>query len=363
MGNDPEPVTNTTKVNLTPEQKALQGYAMPQYKKFAEAASHGGITAPGAESVSPFDPLQTQGQEAVLANTGEQQNIVGSAGQASQFLTSGDALSPDANPALRATQEAAIRPIYEHLTSDVLPGIRGEAVTNGQYGGSREGIAEGIAARSANNAAGDASARVASAGYGQGLDAMKTALGLAPGTATAQSIPGATTSGVGDIRQELSQKLLSAGISQDQFQQWLPFLVGDMFNKAASGTMGGSTTSTGTAPQGPGVPQMLAGAGSILGGLGAAGGSGGIAALLPMIGSDQNIKEDIVPVGTLFDGQTVYRYRYKGGNGAVYIGLMAQEVEKVVPGAVAMFDGMKYVEYGAATQPSVDVKELSNANA
>lgn len=351
MGNNPEPVTNTTKVNLTANQKALQGYAMPQYKQFADAAAAGGISAPGAESVSPFDPLQTQGQEAVLANTGEQQNIVGSAGQASQFLTSGDALSPDSNEALRATQEAAVRPIYEHLTSDVLPGIRGEAVTNGQFGSSREGIAEGIAARSANNAAGDASARVASAGYGQGLDAMKTALGLAPGTATAQSIPGATTSGVGDIRQELSQKLLSAGISQDQFQQWLPFLVGDMFNKAASGTMGGSTTSTGTAPQSPGIPQTLAGVGTMAAGL------------APYVMSDIRSKEDITPIGTLFDGQTIYRYRYKGWNDAFHIGLLAQEVEKVVPAAVATFDGVKYVEYGAATQPSVDVKELSNANA
>lgn len=354
MGNDPEPVTNTTKVNLTPQQKALQGYAMPQYKKFAEAASSGNINAPGAESVSPFDPLQTQGQEQVLRNTGAQQDIVGSAGQASQFLTSGDALSPDSNPALRGTIDAATRPIYENLTSSVLPNIRGEAVTNGQFGGSREGIAEGIAARSANNAAGDASARVASAGYGQGLDAMSRALGLAPATATAQSIPGATTSGVGDIRQELSQKLLSAGISQNQFQQWLPFLVGDMFNKAASGTMGGSTTSTGTAPQGPGIAQMAAGAGAL---------GTGLANLIPVIGSDVRMKKDIVPVGTLFDGQIVYRYRYKDGTQAVHIGLMAQEVEKIVPDAIVTIDGLKYVEYGAATQPSVDVKELSDENA
>lgn len=344
MGNDPEPIKSTTTVNLTPEQKALQKYAMPEYAKFAQSAANGGITAPGAEAVSPFDPLQIQGQNEVLGSTGAQSDIVGSAGQASQFLTSGEALDPNTNPALRGTIDAATRPIYENLTSSVLPNIRGEAVTNGQFGGSRQGIAEGLAARSANNAAGDASARVASAGYGQGLDAMKAALGLAPGTATAQSIPGSTTSSVGDVRQQLAQKMLSGEISAEQFQQYLPFMVGDLFNKAASGTMGGSTTSTTTQPQTDPLMQAL--------GLGAMG-------LGAYMKSDMRSKEDVEPVGTLFDGQIVYRYRYKGGNGAFHLGLMAQEVELVVPAAVAEFGDMKYVEYEAATQPSVDMKHAT----
>jgi len=62
--------------------------------------------------------------------------------------------------------------------------------------------------------------------------------------------------------------------------------------------------------------------------------------------SDMRAKEDIERVGILDNGIGVYRYRYKG-EGAQQIGVIAQEVEKVVPSAVTERDGLKYVNYGA----------------
>jgi hypothetical protein len=60
-------------------------------------------------------------------------------------------------------------------------------------------------------------------------------------------------------------------------------------------------------------------------------------------------KENIQPVGKLDDGQKVYAYNYKG-DPTPEIGLLAQEVEKVRPDAVATGpDGLKRVDYGAAT--------------
>jgi hypothetical protein len=54
-------------------------------------------------------------------------------------------------------------------------------------------------------------------------------------------------------------------------------------------------------------------------------------------------------VGKLNDGQKVYSYNYKG-DPTPEIGLLAQEVEKVRPEAVATGpDGLKRVDYGAAT--------------
>lgn len=70
--------------------------------------------------------------------------------------------------------------------------------------------------------------------------------------------------------------------------------------------------------------------------------------------SDERAKEDISPVGELHDGQTVYRYRYKGDpTGKTHIGLMAQEVEQEHPEAVHEIEGVKFVDYGAATAPSM----------
>ncbi|MFH1343606.1 MAG: hypothetical protein ABIL01_20735 [Pseudomonadota bacterium] len=45
------------------------------------------------------------------------------------------------------------------------------------------------------------------------------------------------------------------------------------------------------------------------------------------------LKEEVEPVGTLFDGTPVYGYRYKGAP-AYHIGLMAQTSRKSRLGAV-----------------------------
>jgi hypothetical protein len=78
---------------------------------------------------------------------------------------------------------------------------------------------------------------------------------------------------------------------------------------------------------------------------------GGASLLTGLFGklSDVRAKTDIQKVGELDDGQNVYSYRYKG-DPTPEIGLIAQEVEKVRPGAVSTGpDGLKRVDYGAAT--------------
>lgn len=67
--------------------------------------------------------------------------------------------------------------------------------------------------------------------------------------------------------------------------------------------------------------------------------------------SDERMKEDIQPVGKLNNNLPVYSYRYKG-QPQTQIGLMAQDVEQVNPGAVATDpgSGMKMVDYLKATE-------------
>lgn len=62
--------------------------------------------------------------------------------------------------------------------------------------------------------------------------------------------------------------------------------------------------------------------------------------------SDRRAKEDIKRIGELDNGLTVYSYKYKGHDGT-YIGLMADEVEGVVPEAVHTdpLTGFKMVNY------------------
>jgi hypothetical protein len=60
--------------------------------------------------------------------------------------------------------------------------------------------------------------------------------------------------------------------------------------------------------------------------------------------SDRRLKENIREIGSLFGKLPIYEFNYKGGRVA-RTGLMAQDVERVVPNAVREFRGRKTVNY------------------
>jgi len=66
--------------------------------------------------------------------------------------------------------------------------------------------------------------------------------------------------------------------------------------------------------------------------------------------SDRRLKENIEPIGKLFDGQKVYRYNFKGDDNT-QIGLMAQEVEKRHPDAVGLAPRKGYQQGGGPNIP------------
>jgi hypothetical protein len=72
------------------------------------------------------------------------------------------------------------------------------------------------------------------------------------------------------------------------------------------------------------------------------------ASVLRYLPSDARVKRDIVKVGMLHDGTPVYSYTYLG-DPTPRIGLMAQDVERRRPDAVAEIGGRKAVDYRKAT--------------
>ena len=91
-------------------------------------------------------------------------------------------------------------------------------------------------------------------------------------------------------------------------------------------------------------------------------GAGLAAQFAPFIFSDARVKEDIEPVGELYDGTNIYRYRYKGDPSArTHIGVMAQEIEGDRPDAVAEFGGVKAVDYGKATDFAAGLAKMLEA--
>lgn len=96
--------------------------------------------------------------------------------------------------------------------------------------------------------------------------------------------------------------------------------------------------------------QQQAGRRSTMGGLFGLGGSALSAGLGPggFLLSDARAKTDIKPFGQSDEGHNIYSYRYKADpTGTTHIGVMAQELERTDPQAVAEVGGVKLVDYGA----------------
>ncbi len=309
--------TTTTTQKLGKEQKALFNLAKPGIEGIITDPPE---LFPGSQ-VAPFTPLQLAGQQAAVATAGEQiaplaSTALGGAQQLQgfglpvgltgataaigglqpadaflNFLLSGQALSPDTNPFLAATAEAAIRPLEQSFQQSILPGIRSEALEAGQFGSSRQGIAEGIAGQELLAQQGDISSRIFSQGFSDVLGAATQALGTTQGAGVAgfESLLGAGTrslfaapalgdlalqpanvlGGVGFQQRQLGQAQLSEEADRFATEQILPYLISQEVAQLAFGMPGGSVQSTIDSGGGGGgiLPILLTLGGGAIGGI------------------------------------------------------------------------------------------------
>lgn len=276
--------SQTSTYNPSPEQAAILRLAMPGIRNFAAKVPE---RYPGS-TVAGFDPAQTQGQEMALTGASSQQTLAGGAMNDNLFMM-GDIWNPASNPNLQGAIDASVRPITQRYQEVVKPGIRDEFQAAGQqFGGSPRGKAEARAASDYMQAVGDTSSKLVQDQYGNNLNANLKALALLPQTQAAQVAPALTTSGVGDVRQALSQAFLNANVSGFNYDQMAPFLQSKELISLLQGLPGASVTSTANVPQPNQMTSALGGAmsgaslGSTFGPWGMAGGAG-LGALLSFL--------------------------------------------------------------------------------
>lgn len=368
MGGSTTQPQQTTTTQISPQAQQLFNLAYPGIASYA--ANPPPSYYPGS-TVAPFTPTQTAGQESLVSGAGAQQRTAGQAADLyssipgmlqwggagitkpyvapniplSTLPTSSDIFNdpgiwnPAANTGLRSAIEAAQRPTMEALTEQALPNIRYSAISQGPFGGSREGIAEGIATRGATRQMADTAAQMANAMYGanlgavnqryatnlnealqnygintntllalgqQGLTArgqdinaatsqygtnigaLNQLLGLTPTVQAAQTAPGATLSGVGQTQQTQQQAMLNDAIAAYYYGQLAPYMKAQDILGLIPSIPGASTTSTANTPQVNPTMQALGGAasgaaiGSLAGPFGGAAGAG-VGALLPFL--------------------------------------------------------------------------------
>lgn len=78
---------------------------------------------------------------------------------------SGMYLSPESNPFLAETIDAAIRPVQERYQFDLIPQLEDAAIGGGAYGGARQDLAQQDLAESFTREAGDISSNIAFGNY------------------------------------------------------------------------------------------------------------------------------------------------------------------------------------------------------
>lgn len=233
--------SNTSKTTFKPsaEQAGVLSSALPYIQQFARQ----GIRLPTTSGVADFNPTQLAAQQQALGAAADQTQLGQQGAGFSSDLFSGMYLDPNTNPALQGTIDAATRPIFEGLSQQIMPQIRGEARSTGNFGSSKQGIAEGLAAQGALRSAGDVASGISYQGYQQGLNAMMQNLGLLPRTQDALTSGAATTGAVGDAIYGNTQAKLTE--QQDRFmqQQLLPIAIGQELLAALGAIPGGTTIS------------------------------------------------------------------------------------------------------------------------
>jgi hypothetical protein len=165
----------------------------------------------------------------------------------------------------------------------------------------------------------------------------------APALGTAQNADANTLAQIGSQNMAYQQQLIDAANQN-------PWLKAGNLAQISGGIAGLGGTQNGTSTttqQNDPISTLVGGAAAGIGALKNLGGMSGLASLFTL--SDERAKEDISKIGKLDNGLNVYSYRYKGDD-RPQIGMMAQEVEKVIPEAVAEHpSGFKMVNYGLAS--------------
>lgn len=269
----------TTTTNTTAEPPAFQVPFIKDVLQQAQVQSQQPqVFFPGS-TVAGLSPEQLLAQQSSLGAAGNIQNQL--LPQLSGALDFGlnQALDPSTNPFFQSTVDATIGQATRNFTENILPSIRSQAISQGAFGGSREGITEALAAERSQQATLDAVSRLGSQAFGQGLDVFGRTLALAPQTAQLGLLPGQVQAAVGEQNQFLQQQLINEQIQRFNFEQLEPIQRLQTFAGLVGNPLGSTTVGQTEVSGGGGT------GGSLSGALGGAATGASIGTAVPGIGT------------------------------------------------------------------------------
>jgi hypothetical protein len=263
------------------------------------------------------------------------------------------------NPATDGMIDATMRDARRSVSEQALPQIARSSATSGNTMSSRRAISEGLVERGLADKTADVSANIRGQQFDNGLklaengrqfdnnavmDALK-ASASAGGSAIGTGINGigagldqykglfdiANSGGAGQQASGQAAIDNAKGMAEYGTDRNAKALQ-DFFGIIGANNWGGTQQGTQTSN-----PSTWSTIGS---------GMGLLSSFMKL--SDRRMKQDIEMIGHAPNGLPVYLYRYIGNDGPREVGLMAQDVEKVRPEAVATIGGLKHVNYALA---------------
>lgn len=167
--------------------------------------------------IAGFTQPQIQGQQAALdAAAGPLSGLVGQGNQAIGQALNAD---PSQSPYFASALQASYNPFIRNFMTNVLPGIRSQAVGVGRVGSGREGIAQGLASQGLLQKLGDITAQMGNNAYNTGVQSRINALGLLPQIGQFNLAPSQVQQTIGGQQQALNQQYLNA-----------PFMLGQQYS-------------------------------------------------------------------------------------------------------------------------------------
>lgn len=237
--------TSTTSQNLP---AWLQPYAKNFMDTYSQQAYGDLANRPDLnQNVAGFTPAQLQSQQMIQGLTGPAQGLANLGGMENARTLSGAYLSPDTNPYLQATYDAAARGVTTQFSQGTLPGVTAAAQRAGQFGSSAMGETMQGAANSYQQNLQDLAANIYGGNYQQERARQTQQLGLAPQTLANMYAPAYQLGGVGAQQQGQAQSELDTNYQNRVTQAEYPYNIlsglGGALGQAGSGA-GTSTTKT-----------------------------------------------------------------------------------------------------------------------
>lgn len=203
-----------------------------------------------------------------------------------QRTVNGDFLDPSTNPAFAGMVSAALNPVVDKYTRNILPGIKSNSVANGAYGGSREAIAQGLAAQGFAREAADATSRLAFGVNQSERQLQQNAPAMIAAGLGLQTAPSDILSNIGGQYRGFSQDAINNSLALRDDSRTSPWAGLAEYAALLQGNMGASgstTTSSNTSPFASGISGALGGA-ALGAGIGQLVGAQGLSGYAPYLG-------------------------------------------------------------------------------